>query len=276
MPELEFTTDGRRWQVDLSSPVDLAIRLQFPGPQPRFFTGEPAHAEPLRAGSYTGEVAAGASCNCGVYTLAPHCHGTHTECVGHLTEDATQVAALTPVAPALALLVTVRPEPVGTTNDELEGRHDRADLVLARASLTTAASRWAGDPWTALVVRTLPNDTAKRERIYEGGCPAPYLTPDAMRWIVERGVESLVVDLPSLDRADDGGGLAAHRVFWGLPADARDAREARRGHALVTELAYVPERAHDGLYLLELHVPAFGADAAPSRPVLYPVSEAKP
>ena len=32
----------------------------------------------------------------------------------------------------------------------------------------------------------------------------------------------------------------------------------------------------DGLHLLELHVPAFGADAAPSRPVLYPVSEATP
>jgi kynurenine formamidase len=276
MLELEFTARGRHWKVDLSSPVDLAIPLQFPGPQPRFFAGDPARAEPLRAGSYTGEVASGASCNCGVYTLAPHCHGTHTECVGHLTDDATQVAVLTPVVPALALLVTVRPEPLGTTNDEPAGRHDRADLVLSRASLAAAASRWEDDPWTALVVRTLPNDPAKRERVYEGGCPAPYFTPDAMRWIVERGVDSLVVDLPSLDRADDGGGLAAHRLFWGLPAAARDARRAQRGHALVTELAYVPERARNGLYLLELHVPAFGADAAPSRPVLYPLTETTP
>jgi hypothetical protein len=97
-----------------------------------------------------------------------------------------------------------------------------------------------------------------------------------MRWVVERGVESLVVDLPSLDRADDGGGLVAHRLYWGLPAGSRDARQARRGQALVTELAYIPGRAQDGLYLLDLHVPAFGADAAPSRPVLYPVSEATP
>ena len=276
MLELEITTHGRRWQVDLSSPVDLAIPLQFPGPQPRFFAAEPARAEPLRVGSYTGQVASGASCNCGVYTLSPHCHGTHTECVGHLTQDATEVATLTPIASALVLLVTVRPEPLGSTTDEPSGRHDRADLVLPRASLAAAASRWAGDPWTALVVRTLPNDPSKRARVYDGDCPAPYFTPDAMRWVVERGVESLVVDLPSLDRADDGGGLVAHRVFWGLPAGARDAREARRGHALVTELAYVPESAHDGLYLLELHVPAFGADAAPSRPVLYPVSEATP
>jgi kynurenine formamidase len=276
MLELAITTHGRRWQADLSSRVDLAIALQFPGPQPRFFAGEPARAEPLRAGSYTGEVASGASCNCGVYTLSPHCHGTHTECVGHLTDDGTQVAALTPVAPALALLVTVRPEPLGTTNDEPAGRHDRADPVLSRASLAAAASRWAGDPWTALVVRTLPNDPDKCARAYDGDCPAPYFTPDAMRWVVERGVESLVVDLPSLDRADDGGGLVAHRLYWGLPAGSRDARQARRGQALVTELAYIPGRAQDGLYLLDLHVPAFGADAAPSRPVLYPVSEATP
>lgn len=276
MLELEFTTCGRSWQADLSSPVDLAIPLQFPGPQPRFFAEGPAVAEPLRAGSYTGEVASGASCNCGVYTLAPHCHGTHTECVGHLTDDATQVSDLTPVAPALALLVTVSPEPLGAADGESTSRHGEADLVLSRASLSAAAEPWMGDPWTALVVRTRPNDPAKRARTYAGGCPAPYFTPDAMRWVVARDVVSLVVDLPSLDRADDGGTLAAHRLFWGLPPGAHAARQARRGRALVTELAYVPESAPDGLYLLELHVPAFGADAAPSRPVLYPVTEASP
>ena len=44
----------------------------------------------------------------------------------------------------------------------------------------------------------------------------------------------------------------------------------------MTELAYVPDSAADGLYLLDLHVPAFAADAAPSRPVLYPLAEAAP
>jgi hypothetical protein len=94
-----------------------------------------------------------------------------------------------------------------------------------------------------------------------------------MEWIVERGVSSLVVDLPSLDRAIDGGALAAHRIYWGLPFGERDPRLAARSRALVTELAYVPPAVPDGLYLLDLHVPAFGADAAPSRPVLYPIEE---
>jgi len=272
MLDLEFATYGRRWRVDLTALVDLAITLQFPGPQPRFFAGDPASAAPLRAGTFTGTVTGGASCNCGVYTLSPHCHGTHTECVGHLTDNADTLAGLTPVPPMLAALVSVSPEPLGSAATQA-GTNASTDPVITRALLATAAARWIHDPWTALVVRTLPNHAGKRYQQYAGPCPAPYFTADAMRWIVERGVTSLVVDLPSLDRAEDGGALAAHRVYWGLPPGALDAHQARRGRALVTELAYIPGSAPDGLYLLDLHVPAFAADAAPSRPVLYPVQE---
>jgi kynurenine formamidase len=276
MLDLEFTTCGRRWQADASAPVDLAIPLQFLGPQPRFFADTPASEAPLQAGSFTGTVASGASCNCGVYTLAPHCHGTHTECVGHVTDNATALAGLTPAPPALALLVTVQPEPLGEAASGPAGPLHASDPVITRALLAAAAARWIRDPWTALVVRTLPNDPGKRYRRYEGPCPAAYFTADAMHWTVERGVTSLVVDLPSLDRADDGGSLTAHRVYWGLPQEVLDAQQAHRGRALVTELAYVPDSATDGLYLLDLQVPAFATDAAPSRPVLYPVREIVP
>jgi hypothetical protein len=273
MLELQFSTHGRHWQVDPSTPIDLAVTLRFPGPQPRFFAADPATAAPLQAGGFTGTVSSGASCNCSVLTLAPHCHGTHTECVAHLTDNATDLAGLTPVPPALALLVSVRPAPLGDLALEPAARHARTDPVISRAMLADAASRWARDPWTALVVRTLPNDPDKQYRRYAGACPAPYFTADAMCWIVECDVTSLVVDLPSLDRADDGGALSAHRAFWGLPPAARDAREAQRGRALVTELAYVPDEFADGLYLLDLQVPAFATDAAPSRPVLYRIRE---
>jgi kynurenine formamidase len=148
--------------------------------------------------------------------------------------------------------------------------------VITGAMLDDAADRWKTDPWTALVVRTLPNDAGKPHRLYAGPCPAPYFTVDAMHWVVERAVTSLVVDLPSLDRADDGGALMAHRTYWGLAPGVIESRHAQRGRALVTELAFVPESVADGLYLLDLQVPAFGADAAPSRPVIYPLSEIRP
>lgn len=272
---LEFDAHGRRWRAALDRAHDLAIPLEFDGPQPLFFAAEPAGATPLRAGSFTGSVATGASCNCATYTLAPHCHGTHTECVGHVTRERTSLAALTPVPPLLALVLSVTPTPLGAA---ARGPHAAAtDPVIEREALVTAARRWLDVPWRALVVRTLPNLESKRRHAYAGSsCPAPYFTADAMRWVVERSVTSLVCDLPSLDRADDGGQLAAHRIFWGLPAGAVDAARATRSDALVTELAFVPDTVADDLYLLDLHVPAFVADAAPSRPVLYPVEELAP
>jgi hypothetical protein len=274
MREIEFTTDGRRWRADLAAPADLAIPLQFDGAQPSFFATEPARAAPLRAGSFTGDVRQGASCNCGVYTLAPHCHGTHTECAAHVTIGGEHIAALTPVPPSLTVLLSVRPVALGSASDAGTVHASASDPVITRELLAAAAAPWLADPWVALVIRTLPNDPSKLQRVYAGPCPAPYFLPDAMQWIVERGVSSLVVDLPSLDRAEDGGVLAAHRIYWGLPFGERDPQLAARGRALVTELAYVPPAVPDGLYLLDLHVPAFDADAAPSRPVLYPVEEA--
>jgi kynurenine formamidase len=271
--DLEFTVGGRRWRADVTAPADLAIVLEFNGPQPSFFVQTPASSEPLRLGGFTGNVSNGASCNCAVHSLAPHCHGTHTECVGHVTRSPVTVASLTPVAPAFALVVSVRPGSLGTQAAGVPGGHAAAaDLVITRSALEAAAAAWRGAPFTAVVIRTLPNDLEKRHRAYSGSpSPAPYFLPDAMRWLVEREVTSLVVDLPSLDRADDGGHLAAHRVYWGLPPGSDDAAQATRGRALVTELAYVPDLVPDGLYLLDLQVPAFGADAAPSRPVLYPL-----
>lgn len=274
MNGLEFTAGGRRWRALVGAPVDLAIPLRFDGgPQPSFFVDGPARSEPLHVGDFTGSVSSGASCNCFVQTLAPHCHGTHTECVGHVTRSPVTIAGLTPVAPALALVVSVHPEPLGEARAAtLASSAAASDQTITRAGLEQAARPWRDVPFTAAVIRTLPNDVAKLGRAYSGSpSPAPYFLPDAIQWLVERDVTSLVVDLPSLDRADDGGHLAAHRVYWGLPAGSQDAGQAQRGQALVTELAFVPDTVPDGLYLLDLQVPAFAADAAPSRPVLYPL-----
>jgi len=267
---LEFSSGGRRWRADLAAACDLAITLDFDGPQPGFFAESPARSAPLRVGGFSGSVASGASCNCAVHTLAPHCHGTHTECVGHVTRSPVTIASLTPVPPCVALVISVPPAPFGSALPD--GTAAATDLVIGREALAGAAAPWQDESFTAVVVRTLPNPLSKRHRAYSGSpSPAPYFLPEAMQWLVERQVTSLVVDLPSLDRADDGGRLAAHRVYWGLPPGSDDAALARRGRALVTELAYVPDTVRDGLYLLDLQVPAFAADAAPSRPVLYPL-----
>ena len=71
----------------------------------------------------------------------------------------------------------------------------------------------------------------------------------------------LLLDLPSVDPEHDGGALAAHKAFWGLP-------DRPRHGATITELIAVPDTAEDGLYLLNLQTAALENDASPSRPIL--------
>lgn len=98
-----------------------------------------------------------------------------------------------------------------------------------------------------------------------------YFTTAAVSALVDVGIEHLLVDLPSVDRYHDEGRLAAHRMFWGLPAGSRRASEAARANATITEMIFVPDSVADGDYLLNLQVPPFAADAAPSRPLLFPL-----
>jgi arylformamidase len=117
-------------------------------------------------------------------------------------------------------------------------------------------------------VRTLPNGLDKRSRNYTRQ-PAAFLSLPAASFIVERGIEHLVLDVPSADRADDAGELGAHRAFFGLDPGERALAAARRPQCTITELAYVPDTLSDGPWLLQLQIPALAGDALPSRPLLY-------
>ena len=104
-----------------SQPVDLAVPLDFNGPQPRHFGAPPRDARtPSRSPGFNGAVARGASCNCEVITLIPHCNGTHTECVGHLTREAVDAYRAAPAGLIPALLVSVAPEPAGAAREASE------------------------------------------------------------------------------------------------------------------------------------------------------------
>jgi len=262
---------GREISVDLARPFDLSIELDFQGPQVRHFGTPRASAQPFSVPGFSGSVARGASCNCESITLVPHCNGTHTECAGHLTLEKMHAHRIVPRELVPALLLSVTPVAANETRESADPHpqpHDR---------LVTGGALRAGWPATlpfapqGLVIRTLPNEPAKRARDYTDTIP-PYLTHEAAHYLVERGIEHLVIDLPSIDRAHDQGRLSAHRVFFGLPAAETALARAARSQCTVTELAYVPDEAGDGPYLLSLQVPAIDGDAVPSRPLLYGVT----
>ena len=263
-----FELGGREVRVDLSRPYDLSVELDFQGPQVRHFGAPRASSQPFSVPGFPGSVTRGASCNCDSITLIPHCNGTHTECAGHLTREPLHAQRIVPRGLLPTQLVSVKPVPSDQTGESSDPSPQPGDRVVTRGALQAG---WPAEPayaFRALVIRTLPNEPAKRARDYTGTIP-PYLTREAARHLVERGIEHLVVDLPSIDRAHDEGRLTAHRVFFGLPSGESALGRATRSQCTITELAYVPDEAADGAYLLQLQVPAINGDAAPSRPLLY-------
>jgi hypothetical protein len=205
-------------------------------------------------------------------TFIPHCNGTHTECAGHLTREPLDAYRVVPSGLIPALLLSVTPVAAGSAREDTDPAPEERDLLVTRQALQQAWPAAAPFAPRALVVRTLPNPPAKQHRDYSGQ-NAPYLSRPAAQLLVERGIEHLVIDLPSIDREHDAGRLTAHRIFFGIPPGATQLKSAARVQATITELAYVPDSLRDGPCLLELQVPALSGDAVPSRPLLYALQE---
>ena len=262
MPMISLTIAGETYRADTASACDISIPFRFDEPQLQVYGAPAARAEIYRSANFVGDVKQGGSCNCHRYLLTPHCNGTHTESVGHITHDPLSINTLALHALMLAKLITI--EPTSTHKDD-----PNSDLVITLQSLQHKLDQHTGPEINAVIVRTKPNTADKKTRNYdEGRCPA-YFKPDALAWLADLGINHLLVDLPSVDRMDDGGRLLAHRAFWGLPAEATLTHHATRPQATITELIYAPEQLQDGLYLMSLQVAPFVSDASPSRPLLY-------
>lgn len=262
---------GREVRIDLDRPLDISIELDFEGTQVRHFAAPRASSRPYSVPGFPGSVAAGASCNCEAISLIPHCNGTHTECAGHLTREPLNAQRIVPKGFIAAILLSVQSAPSGQTHESSDPVPRAGDSLVTFEALQAA---WPSDSPLApraLVLRTLPNEPAKRARDYTDLTP-PYLTREATQFLVARGIEHLIVDLPSIDRARDEGRLTAHRIFFGLPPGDSALAHAARPQCTVTELAYVADDAADGTYLLQLQVPAINGDAVPSRPLLYRIA----
>jgi arylformamidase len=260
----------RSFAVRLDRPMHIGIPLRFDGAQPNIFSADAASARTLEGGGFVGDTRRGGSCNVDVLTLTPHCNGTHTECIGHIADERIAIHTLLEESLIPATVVTVRPVPVASAVDSRLLPDGDSDRIITASALSDALHAADPDFLDALIVRTLPNDAGKCARRYDAA-PAPYFSIDAMRVIADAGVRHLLVDVPSLDRASDGGRLSAHRVFWNVPDATHDIPAAAASRGTITEMIFVSDAIADGSYLLNLHIAAFMSDASPSRPILYPI-----
>jgi arylformamidase len=236
---------GQTYKVDLDKAHDISIPVSTHGA--RAWYVDPVKIEPVRNGDWIGEVKQGGTVNFRTITFNPHGHGTHTECVGHISPEIENVNAHLRRWFFIAELITVLPEQIET-----------GDFVIRRKQLETLLE---GKKPEAVVLRTVANSPAKLEMNWSNTNP-PYLEESAARFLAEIQVHHLLIDLPSVDREVDDGALAAHRAFWEYPANTQF-------HRTITEFIFVPNDVFDGAYFLNLQTAAFENDAAPSRPVLY-------
>ena len=267
----ELTIGGQKIRVALDRGVSLAIPVDFAGAGPRHFGAGAPTTKPYVAGSFSGAVATGASVNCSTITLTPHCQMTHTECVAHLTREPGDAWRVVPRGPMPAVVVSISPEPARETIETTVPQPWGTDHLITKRRLRAAWPMVRMIDPVAAIVRTLPNETSKRTRDYSDGVP-PYLTREAVEWLIEKRIEHLVLDVPSLDRTHDEGHLLGHRLFFGMPPGSTSRGDAARSRATITELAFVPDEVTDGPCVLALAVPAIGGDAVPSQPIVYPLA----
>jgi len=258
--------DARVLRFDPEKPIDISIPLDFHGAQPNAYGVAEATAKACEAGDLVGDTRRGGSCNFEQVTLIPHCNGTHTECVGHITHERISVRDCLRDAFLSARVFTIDPEPAGETRETYPIPFGDRDRVITAKILQERMPVQRSD---ALIVRTLPNG-GKTSRRYVDEIP-PYFTSEAIEFIVSKGVRHLLVDLPSIDRLFDEGRLSNHRHFWNVEPDSFEVNGNTRANSTITELIFVPDAVPDGEYLLNLQIAPFVSDAAPSRPLLFSI-----
>ncbi len=249
--QIAFTWEGSAYRFALDHPLDISIPLESGARQPNAFHAPPYEYSPVKTGDFTGLVSAGSPVNFLNLHINPHGNGTHTEGIGHITPEIFPVRECLPRFHFLALLLSVEPSALSN-----------GDRVIGPEPLQAFADELEKYCPEAVIVRTLPNPLEKKTRNYSDSNP-PYFLPEATAWLCGLGVLHLLTDLPSVDREQDGGRLAAHKAFWLYP-------DSPRKHSTITEMVFVPDEVADGFYLLNLQILNLDTDASPSRPVLFP------
>jgi kynurenine formamidase len=243
------------FEIDLSKPIDISIPLTNTDANPIAWYIEKPQIEPVRFGDWIGKVSEGSSTNFNNIFFNPHGHGTHTECLGHITREFYSINKCLKQFFFTAELISIEPESIG------------GDLVITKKSISTALD--VTKKTEALVIRTLPNLESKKHKNYSKSNP-PYLLQEAATFIRESGIKHLLIDLPSVDREEDEGRLLAHKAFWNVK-DVNNLNVDARLDCTITEMIFVDETIKDGSYLLNLQIASFENDASPSKPVLYQI-----
>ncbi|WP_298530885.1 cyclase family protein [uncultured Algibacter sp.] len=243
--------NSRKLQINLNKPIDISMPLRASKSNVNAWYVDEPKIEPAKDGKWIASVKEGACINFNNIFFNPHAHGTHTECVGHITEEVHSINDNLKQYFFLAEVITVAPE------------RFNEDLVISKKQIQFALGNKKRD---AVVIRTIPNTRREKFSKQYSNTNPPYLMKDAAVYLKEKGVKHLLIDLPSIDKEKDNCELLAHNAFW-------NTKGKLRMDATITELIYVSNKVDDGKYFLNLQIAPFENDASPSKPILYKIIE---
>ena len=249
------TVEQAQFNIDFNAPLDISIPLNGTQENPNAWYLDAPQILPVTMGDWVGSVASGtSSTNFNSIWFNPHAHGTHTECVGHITVPFYSINSCLKNFMFLAEVISVKP--ILIQNDWVITLEEIKKLKLHKNT-------------RAIVIRTLPNNLDKLKKQYSHTNP-PYFEPEVMSYFVALGIDHILVDLPSVDKEKDEGKLLCHKAFWCLD-DVKEPEAKTRFNATITEFIYVNNSITDGLYVLNLQIASFLNDASPSKPILYKI-----
>ena len=288
--KITIELQSANYQVNIANSCSLAIAVNFnqPTQQPNHFSANAAQATPMQAFDFIGDTKQGGSCNVNELTMNPHCNGTHTESIAHICDFSIdnikeEVSKSKNIALTLAQInlpalmpcavISITPELARTTNENYSPEFYEDDLIISRSALKQVLAAYHDEQLQALVIRTLPNENRKLKQTYNSGNQPAFFSREAILYLNERGVEHLVVDLPSIDRLHDEGLMTCHHLFWQVDEGCHQVNKHSLVDKTITEMAFVADEVNDGFYFINIQTPAFHNDAAPSRPVLFSAKE---
>jgi len=285
----------KSYQINTDFSFSLAIPLEFTNRvdeigldeiemvnQPNHFNAKLASSSSMQDGSFIGDTEQGGSCNVNELSINPHCNGTHTETIAHICDISNELSlkisdlSIPPLMPCVLISiapVSVKPITANCSSinhlDSYTPQLNNGDKIICRVDLEQQLADYTQAQLQCLVVRTLPNAQNKCSQIYSQNCQPAFFTREAILYLNERGVEHLVVDIPSLDRLHDNGLLTCHHLFWQVNEGTHQPSPNSLVNKTITEMAFIENQIVDGFYFINLQTPAFANDAAPSRPVLF-------
>ncbi len=236
----------KQYHFDVSKEISISIRFTTSG-TPNAFHAPNLKINPVETEHFIGSTKKGGSLNFKNLFINPHGNGTHTECVGHISNEDYFICDCLNSSIHLGQLISIKPE-------TLKGDRIINKTILKEKNIESDVN--------TLIIRTYPNKKTDKIKDWSNTNP-PFFSSEAIELLLEKNIEHLIVDLPSIDKEIDGGLLNAHHTFWNYPSNNV------RKNATITEMVYIPNNIKDDIYAVSIQTLPIELDASPSKIILY-------